>query len=379
METPDAHDCRQRFETLAARMTAKPATPFGMTGVALFASRENGPAVSLYHGVDLRGVPLTAESTVCLASVGKLTIALLILKLVDAGTIRLDDTLRSVCGVTVGDIGDATIRGLLSHRAGAPSTIEAEILTYSDSLTKQQVRALCRNLSRVFEPQPSGPTRVAYSDVAFALLVDVIETQMQQQFPECLESLNQELGTRLQIGRSSNCCLYIDGVPSEHADSPTAPFNSAFWHELAFPWAAICGAPHDGMRLLAAFAPGHAYLRDALRREALTDPDEGMLPGGLPGAECHLGVGPYPALAWHRCAWGLGVELKGEKSPHWTPAEASAQSYGHVGVSGTLVWHEPTSGISWGIVGTRSSFSGWLLRYGPMIGKAALDSLRAAP
>ena len=36
--------------------------------------------------------------------------------------------------------------------------------------------------------------------------------------------------------------------------------------------------------------------------------------------------------------WGLGVELRGTKSPHWLPRTASPSSAGHFGQAGALVW-----------------------------------------
>lgn len=41
------------------------------------------------------------------------------------------------------------------------------------------------------------------------------------------------------------------------------------------------------------------------------------------------------------CPWGLGPEIKGEKSPHWTGETNSAATYGHFGQSGTFLWVDP--------------------------------------
>jgi CubicO group peptidase (beta-lactamase class C family) len=45
------------------------------------------------------------------------------------------------------------------------------------------------------------------------------------------------------------------------------------------------------------------------------------------------GLGTYP-----RCSWGLGVEIHGDKSPHWMGARNSPQAFGHFGGSGTMMW-----------------------------------------
>lgn len=41
------------------------------------------------------------------------------------------------------------------------------------------------------------------------------------------------------------------------------------------------------------------------------------------------------------CPWGLGPEIKGSKTPHWTGTLTSASTYGHFGGSGTFVWIDP--------------------------------------
>jgi CubicO group peptidase (beta-lactamase class C family) len=39
--------------------------------------------------------------------------------------------------------------------------------------------------------------------------------------------------------------------------------------------------------------------------------------------------------------WGLGFEIRSEKSPHWTGTRNSPRTYGHFGGSGTFVWVDP--------------------------------------
>lgn len=44
--------------------------------------------------------------------------------------------------------------------------------------------------------------------------------------------------------------------------------------------------------------------------------------------------------------WGLGVEVRGRKSPHWTSETASPTSFGHFGQSGSFIWVDPRLGIA---------------------------------
>jgi CubicO group peptidase (beta-lactamase class C family) len=54
--------------------------------------------------------------------------------------------------------------------------------------------------------------------------------------------------------------------------------------------------------------------------------------------------------------WGLGMEIRDGKSPHWTGARNSAATFGHFGKSGSFLWIDPVarcacaclSGLDWG-------------------------------
>ncbi|MCT1451586.1 beta-lactamase family protein [Corynebacterium sp. p3-SID1145] len=41
------------------------------------------------------------------------------------------------------------------------------------------------------------------------------------------------------------------------------------------------------------------------------------------------------------CPWGLGFEIKADKSPHWTGDGMPADTVGHFGMSGTYLWFVP--------------------------------------
>lgn len=40
--------------------------------------------------------------------------------------------------------------------------------------------------------------------------------------------------------------------------------------------------------------------------------------------------------------WGLGLEIRGHKNPHWTGKDFSARTFGHFGQSGSFLWVDPT-------------------------------------
>ena len=44
------------------------------------------------------------------------------------------------------------------------------------------------------------------------------------------------------------------------------------------------------------------------------------------------------------CPWGLGIEIRGDKTPHWTGTTNSPATFGHFGAAGTMLWVDPVAG-----------------------------------
>jgi CubicO group peptidase (beta-lactamase class C family) len=56
--------------------------------------------------------------------------------------------------------------------------------------------------------------------------------------------------------------------------------------------------------------------------------------------------------------WGLGFELKGAKSPHWTAPAGSPRTFGHFGGSGSFLWVDPDARVGC-VVLTDRAFGDW--------------------
>lgn len=90
----------------------------------------------------------------------------------------------------------------------------------------------------------------------------------------------------------------------------------------------------------------------------------------LAGATANDAFSPqYPDLAgivpgvgrFDPCPWGLGLEIRGDKSPHWTGRANSPATFGHFGGAGTMMWVDPVAGC--GVVAlTDRSFDDWSTR-----------------
>jgi CubicO group peptidase (beta-lactamase class C family) len=75
--------------------------------------------------------------------------------------------------------------------------------------------------------------------------------------------------------------------------------------------------------------------------------------------------------------WGLGFEIRGNKSPHWTGRRNSPQTYGHFGGSGTFLWVDPDAGLGLVGLGVRD-FGPWALDVWPRLSDAVLDAFAPA-
>jgi CubicO group peptidase (beta-lactamase class C family) len=84
------------------------------------------------------------------------------------------------------------------------------------------------------------------------------------------------------------------------------------------------------------------------------------LAGVLPG------VGRYDPLDW-----GLGFELKDEKSGHWSGSRTSPRTFGHFGGSGTFLWVDPEPRIAC-VCLTDREFGPWALEAWPRVSDAVL-------
>ncbi len=97
----------------------------------------------------------------------------------------------------------------------------------------------------------------------------------------------------------------------------------------------------------------------------------------------------YPTLAgmvpgvgrYAQCPWGLGFEIRGDKSPHWTGARNSPGTYGHFGGAGTLMWTDPRADVSL-VALTDRPFDEWnteALRHWPQLSDSVIEEFQGQP
>lgn len=330
-------------------------------GIVVAVARGEGPAEYLAAGADAAGRPLKRDSLFPVASVTKMATALAVLRLIDQGALGLDDRLGDHLPQAVAAQPDVTLRKLLCHRSGLPLDIAPESAPYARGLEWPALANAC-----MLTPLEAPPdTRVQYSNVGYGLLARVVEQHTGQDFRAALRDLVLlPLGAEGYLGEEPpRAPAIVADVRGRHRGGELEPFNSAFYRGLGLPWAGMVTTAEGALAIVRAFAGRPAdFLSARLRAEARRG-NTGDLAGGF--------VAP---LIWPRCPWGLGPEVRGDKAPHWVPAAAGAESFGHSGQSGALAWHAPAHDVAWAILGARTADNGWLLRRSGAVSAAILST-----
>lgn len=71
--------------------------------------------------------------------------------------------------------------------------------------------------------------------------------------------------------------------------------------------------------------------------------------------------------------WGLGLELRDGKAPHWTGLRNSPATFGHFGRSGTFLWVDPDAGLALACL-TDLPFGDWAVDAWPRLSDAVLSN-----
>jgi CubicO group peptidase (beta-lactamase class C family) len=71
--------------------------------------------------------------------------------------------------------------------------------------------------------------------------------------------------------------------------------------------------------------------------------------------------------------WGLGLEIRDGKSPHWTGRRNDPSTFGHFGQSGTMLWVDPVARLGL-VVLTDRDFGPWAAAAWPELADAVLSA-----
>lgn len=163
---------------------------------------------------------------------------------------------------------------------------------------------------------------------------------------------------------------------AEHLETRTGIAVADYLAEGVFDPLGMTSARLTGSPAHGAVASAHdmgAWVREFLSPSAILSPETVAEATSVQWAE--LG-GVLPGYGTHEPnPWGLGVEIRGAKSPHWTGRRNSPATFGHFGRSGTFVWVDPVVGL--GVVGLGDAdFGDWAIGLWPVLSDSILDSVR---
>lgn len=177
----------------------------------------------------------------------------------------------------------------LDEPAGPPGSTVAHLLSHSSGLAPDRDTPALRG-------RPAS--RRVYSNHGFEVLGEHLEAATGLSMADYLAE-----GVLQPLGMTSTS---LDGSPA-HAATSTLDDLLRFGAELLRP------SLINPQTLARATTPHLAPL-------------EGVLPG-------YGRQDPNP--------WGLGFEIRGHKSPHWTGSTNSPETWGHFGRAGTFLWVDP--------------------------------------
>ena len=307
-------------------------------------------------GTDGAGSALTQGSIFPVASVTKLAMALAILLQVDRGAVTLDDEVGKHLSSINPMAASRTIRQLLSHTSGYGMDVANKEGRHALSLTWELLRADCLLEAPVTEPYK----QVQYSNLAYIILGALLEKITRLRCGDALtETVLRPLGVRGWLGYNPDVPHAIIGdIRGIHRGTALETFNSPFWRSLALPSGGLCTDAAGALTLTQSFQSNSGFLSPEIAEIATSDQTH-ALPGGF-----------MKPLWWEHSSWGLGPELRGTKAPHWIDTSFPANSFGHSGASGMIVWTDPDNRFSLAILGARTADGGWLLRHGPTLTRA---------
>jgi CubicO group peptidase (beta-lactamase class C family) len=284
-----------------------------------------------------RYVGADERSLFALASVTKPIVSLAAMVAVEEGALELD----APVGQHIPEYRDAarseiTLRHLLSHASGLPETAKG-----TPTL-------------EVLPVYPPG-TRRAYSNEGFhvvGLLLAAATGMPYQRYIDAavLAPLGMDAWLPLPEDESGRAIEVRDPGLS----APGVPFfNGPEWRRRG----TAAGGAFASLDAVACVA-GVLLDRGApLLHEESFDELATVQFAGIEG-----GLESFPKL--HCPDWGLGLNIRGERGPHWVGDAVSPDTLSHFGASGTLLWADPRAGVALVCLTDRGTYSGWMLKPG---------------
>jgi CubicO group peptidase (beta-lactamase class C family) len=179
------------------------------------------------------------------------------------------------------------------------------------------------------------------------------------------------------ISRPARTRIYsnagYDLLGSLLADDAGVPFGEVLRRDVLDPLAMtgtkLVGRPSQGMH--GTLDDLVAFARECLRPRVIST---AMLTAATAAASPAL-AGVMPGLGrYDPLEWGLGFEIRGSKSPHWTGSRTSDRTFGHFGGAGTFIWVDPVADVAL-VCLTNREFGPWALDAWTALSDTVIDAV----
>jgi CubicO group peptidase (beta-lactamase class C family) len=299
--------------------------------------------------------PWGADTICDFYSVGKALLGLLLLQLVDAGHVGLDDSIASAWPeFAAAGKEAATIRHALCHRAGVPAI--RELLTNDDLFDWERMTGALAATEPWFTPGE----RHTYHTNTYGHLVGELIHRVGGVMPgEAMRTLTAPLGADVWFGvptDEQHRCADVIWDPSQPIPTLEPADFVALTGDLALNALAHFNPPGYSSAGVMNTAPwrsaqigstsGHGSANGIARiYAALAEPDRLLSADLLAEATSSQSTGPCPVLG-EDVTFGLGFT----PTTHRRPFGPNPHSFGHFGTGGALGFADPDTGIGFGYV-----------------------------
>ena len=299
-----------------------------------------GASESFYAGTDDAegNIPVDHDSTFLIASPTKPFIATAIMLLVEEGILRTSDLVsKYIPEFGVGAKAGIRIAHLLTHTSGLPDMLPNNIELRKAGATLEEFQDHVNRVELVYAPG----TRVHYQSTGILTLSTILSLVTSNSTPEFLSKrIFAPLGmTQTWLGCPTEV-LKSDRPPVasmvESQDGhETWGWNSDYWRTLGAPWGGLISSVDDlgqfCAHLLRVLEGGDGIISRSTLRAMTSNQLEGFR---------KLRSGTSSAIPW-----GFGWQLNWPNHPRGFGAILPAETFGHWGATGTLVWMDPTRSV----------------------------------
>lgn len=287
--------------------------------VAVLHVRQSGSEMSAAFGAGRVDLPFL------IASPTKPMTASCVLWLRDRRELSLDDRVSRYLPAFRGDRRDAvTIRHLLTHTSGLPDMLPENVeLRRQHAPLSEFVARTCQT-PLLFAPGD----KVSYQSMGILLAAAIVEKVGGEDMPRFMaRTIFEPIGMRqasLGLGGRSRADMAQCQVPDDERSD--WDWNSAYWRDLAAPWGGAHATARDLIAFLETFAGMEGPVLSAATRREMCAIQTGTLR-------------PSFGLGWQRDQGAFGTSC-------------SAETFGHFGSTGTMIWHDPRTATSFVLLTT---------------------------